>query len=61
MKRWDDREQGKITREDRKQLFKDLNIDFENFHRGLIIKDGSNKAKRIKGGVILKRGDFEIK
>lgn len=61
MKRWDDREQGKITREDRKQLFKDLNIDFEDFHRGLIIKDGSNKAKRIKGGVILKRGDFEIK
>lgn len=51
---------GKITKADRKQLFKDCGLTFDNFHRGLIIKEGRNRIKRIDGGVILERGDFQI-
>lgn len=52
---------GQITKADRKQLFKDCGLTFDNFHRGLIIKAGRNSIKRIDGGVILARGDFEIR
>lgn len=36
---------GKITKADRKQLFKDCGLTFDNFHRGQIINAGKNRKK----------------
>lgn len=36
---------GKITKADRKQLFKDCGLTFNNFHRGQIINAGKNRKK----------------
>lgn len=52
---------GIPTKQNRLDLFRDLGLNFDNFHRGLKITNGSNKMKRIPGGLVLTRGDFEIR